>query len=1142
VNLTFRRLGVSELLPRYIFTESLFVRRRVLEVGAVSATGGASAEFLLLRGARVVVACDDDLAAVEAAQARAGGANLRFRPAMFDDLPPGGFDLVLVADVAPFVRAPERLRQLVDQVSSTGVFVGGLRNPAGLSLAQLMEPDGEGAPPTYGQVLDALAAHFPHLETATQSPLLGYQLAFERSEGLQVDGTLAGSGEAAYFVVLGSRERLRSVDPTWVQLPPAPLAFTGGRLDEAAGRAREWETRARRLKSALTEVREELARTQGDLGVAQAALERAQEEAVRARAEGELQAQAVLHPVVQDELAARVRRLESELQVAAERAAEAEQRLAARAAESEAARQQERQQQAEVQAAQESVRLERARREELQRQLDDARSKLTAAYEELRQVREELSRIRTEGERGRMSLEARGAEAQQLEERLAQARERELRLAEQHSVALAALEGARSELAHARSRAEAFEQRGTWLEAERARLERAAEADRQRWEEQLAAARATAVPSEAPALEATRTELLAEQGERRRAEDRLGILEAQERTLREVAASLESRLHAAEAEAASLRQAAAVEAGSSVQELATARQALEEAVAATQLAHQEADRQTSELRARLAEEGGRTRTLREQLSQAEERAGAAAALAAGAVARAEQAEEEARVRGVAVEEVRQAMRALELEFRTTKGEADARAERDRAAETASWTSSLAEARERLTSAEGALAESGTREAELGARLAELERHAQALEAERDESRSARIALEQAVAAAQQGAAELTAGWEARLATLETELQHTTEQLAERTESLARAEAGLGELEEARVQAEFIAEERDAALAAHATLVSERDAALAAHATLVSERDAALAAHAVLVSERDVALAERDVALAERDAAHAAHAEAVLEREAVVAERDPRLGAVAEPSPLDVEWELGAVEAQGPVPSPPAAAGELESALAAARTERDAAVERAGTLEARLREVSEQLAGLGGPGSSEEQARAAKAAREQLQVELAQERARLRVLQEEKDAIDALQAELDEQLVRITEDLQTAQFERDALVTQTEQSAAREQSAMQELESERQHLARLESERSSLLAFAERAQDELDAREVAVRSAERILAEAEQGLEAARGREEALNARLDQLQRRLAAQEGELSVLRRATSRTAPRDPEGEGRG
>ncbi len=129
MNLTFRRLGVSELLPRYIFAESLFIRRRVLEVGAVASTAGASAEFLLQRGARVVLACDDDLKAVADAQSRLGSANLRFRAAVFDDLPAGGFDLVLVADLAPWVRAPALLRELVAQVSPTGSLLGGLRNP-----------------------------------------------------------------------------------------------------------------------------------------------------------------------------------------------------------------------------------------------------------------------------------------------------------------------------------------------------------------------------------------------------------------------------------------------------------------------------------------------------------------------------------------------------------------------------------------------------------------------------------------------------------------------------------------------------------------------------------------------------------------------------------------------------------------------------------------------------------------------------------------------------------------------------------------------------------------------------------------------------------------------------------------------------
>ena len=236
---TFRRLGPSELLPRYIFAESLFARRRVLEVGAVASTGGESARFLLERGARAVVAVDEDLAAVEAAQRALGSPTLRFRPGVYEDFEEGSFDAVLVADLAPYVRAPELLRELVRLLGRGGCLMGGLRNAGGLALAQLMEPE-EGAPPTYGQLLDALSPHFPHVETATQSPLLGYQLAFERGEGLQVDGTLAKSTEAAYFVVVAGREPLRAVDPTWVQLPPEPLAFTRGRLDEVVQRARSW--------------------------------------------------------------------------------------------------------------------------------------------------------------------------------------------------------------------------------------------------------------------------------------------------------------------------------------------------------------------------------------------------------------------------------------------------------------------------------------------------------------------------------------------------------------------------------------------------------------------------------------------------------------------------------------------------------------------------------------------------------------------------------------------------------------------------------------------------------------------------------------------------------------------------------------
>ncbi|HMK72568.1 MAG TPA: methyltransferase domain-containing protein, partial [Myxococcaceae bacterium] len=550
MNLTFRRLGVSELLPRYIFAESLFVRRRVLEVGAVAATGGASAEFLVQRGARLVLACDDDLEAVAAAQKRLGSAQLRFRAAVFDDLPPGGFDLVLVADLAPWVRAPELLRQLVAQVSPTGALVGGLRNPAGLALAQLMEPDAEGAPPTYGQALDALSGHFRSVEVATQSPLLGYQLAFDRSEGLQVDGSLAGSGEAAYFVVVASQDATRPVDPTWVQLPPAPLAFTGSRLDEVATRAREWEERSRRLKENLERSRRESEGLKDELTSARQARERAEEEARRWQVQAEARERHPLQPLAQDELAARVRRLEAELRGAQERSSDAERSLGVQRAELEAVRQDQRQGMAQVLAAQESVRLERARREEIQRLLDDARAKLTAAYEELRGVREELAEVR--GADGAPAQP--GPDWRAVEERLAQARERELRLADQHSTALQAIESLQGTAAREKARAEALEQRLAFMEAERSRAERALEATAARLH--AAEGRAAAAPALALEASAAETELAALRDTVERLSARVSVAEAQESQARALADRLESDVSRAR-DAASAAGAAA---------------------------------------------------------------------------------------------------------------------------------------------------------------------------------------------------------------------------------------------------------------------------------------------------------------------------------------------------------------------------------------------------------------------------------------------------------------------------------------------------------------------------------------------------------------------------------------------------------
>ena len=396
---TFRRLGQSELLPRYIFAESLYARRRVLEIGAVASTLGQSARFLSTRGARVVVAADADLAAVQEAQSHLSTATLRFRPPIFDDFDCGSFDLVIVADLSTYVRAPELLKELARLVAKNGYLMGGLRNPAGLALSSISDPEDADAPPTYGQLLDSLTTHFNSIEVATQSPVLGYQIAFERGEGLQVDGSLAGHSEAAYYVVLAGQEPVRNFDPTWVQLPPEPLAFTGGKLEDASRRATEWKDRSTRLKEVLANKTNELTTRDSELRETMALLESAKDGVSRLTAQLETAREAPESSRERDDLANRVRRIEAELTVARERASDAEGRATAARGELEAFQRAQKDASLQALASQELVRLERARREEVATQLEDSRSRLATAYEDLRRAQEQSATERIAHER-----------------------------------------------------------------------------------------------------------------------------------------------------------------------------------------------------------------------------------------------------------------------------------------------------------------------------------------------------------------------------------------------------------------------------------------------------------------------------------------------------------------------------------------------------------------------------------------------------------------------------------------------------------------------------------------------------------------------------------------------------------------------
>ncbi|MGO9063893.1 MAG: hypothetical protein ACLQIH_04015 [Myxococcaceae bacterium] len=1022
MNLTFRRLGVSELLPRYIFAESLFVRRRVLEVGAVAATAGASAQFLLERGARVVLACDDDLQAVADAQSRLGSANLRFRATVFDDLPPGGFDLVLVADLAPWVRAPELLRELVAQVSPTGTLVGGLRNPAGLSLAQLMEPDAEGAPPTYGQALDALSAHFRSVEVATQSPLLGYQLAFERSEGLQVDGTLAGTGEAAYFVVMASQDPHRPVDPTWVQLPPAPLAFTGNRLDEVATRAREWEERSRRLKESLERTRADSDELKSTLSRTREAQERAEEEARRWQAQAESRERHPLQPLAQDELAARVRRLEAESRAAQERASEAERLLGVQRAQLEAIHQDERQGLAQVLAAQESVRLERARREELTRLLDDARTKLTAAYEELRGVREELAQLRA-AEAGSVPAQA-ALDRRAVEERLAQARERELRLAEQHSTALAAIESLQGTAATERARAEALEQRVVWLEAERARAERAAESDAAR----LRAMQQRAAVSPAASLEqsAEHTEVEALRDSVERQKSRAAVAEAQERQARATVERLEAEL-------AEARTAAA---GTVPEDVATELEALrranfEQAEALGQLATETqranaAEAEANALSARLGEvEAARQRALHES-----------AALQVASSSTAEEAEALRAERQRALAEVQ----GLQVELQTAREAAEASAaaaartassEESFRAEVALLRASGAEAR---ASTSAALAEAREQLAGAQAENAQLLLRAQASEEAQRAAEEARAALQEAAASAS-AAAPLREQLEQAQAQLRVAraLRDTLQRDLEAERARARG------LAEAHSGAEARAAQRDAVAAQE---LDELERARDAASTAVFERNA--------LEQQLLALSAKEEALQqELESARASLAGGALEAQARTAQ-----GQSLERQLADAEAQLGVLVAERAELA--AQVQGLSEEAAAERAGRAAAEEAAGAAQRQSADVARRADELQALARGAE---AQRAAVEEL-------RAQLAGTQEQASAAQAREAELQARLSEAQGRLEMVQ--RRATAQETELSALRRATGRPSAEELRSIYERAQAEISAAREGARRA--------------------------------------------------------------------------
>ena len=421
---TFKRWGQSELLPRYIFAKSIITHQRILEIGAVASTEGMSAYFLLISGARTVVACDSVLEATQRAQTKLGAPNLMFRPMVFDGLAPASFDLIAIADLAPFIRAPSFLDQLLRLLAPRGYVLGALRNAAGLALSQVMDAETEEPPPSYGQLRDLLDSRFSSIQVATQAPVLGYQLAFEEGEGLQIESSLTNVGEAAYYIVIAGAEPRTNMAPRWVQLPPEPLAFNASKLEEASLRARNWQIRFEEQRGAFEKTRSRLEVLEKEnhhqlrqLGEAQEALARLQLQT----------ALPVFEPSANLELSEKVSKLSTDLSAAEGRVTEAEARISAMSMEIQRHVQALREATTDVLAAKESVRMEREKREEAEARAKEAMERI-AQMEEATERTQPLDTAQTlEVEKAKQEVDAQKATIETLRRELEALREKHLR-------------------------------------------------------------------------------------------------------------------------------------------------------------------------------------------------------------------------------------------------------------------------------------------------------------------------------------------------------------------------------------------------------------------------------------------------------------------------------------------------------------------------------------------------------------------------------------------------------------------------------------------------------------------------------------------------------------------------------------------
>ncbi|HZY03387.1 MAG TPA: methyltransferase domain-containing protein, partial [Anaeromyxobacteraceae bacterium] len=241
----------------------------MLEIGAAAATQGASALYLAEHGAAAVVSVDDDPEALARARAECGHPFVQFLEIRIPELARGAFDLILLADGRHLAGQPGRVAELKALLARLGILVAPLPAVGGAGLSALAgtRPPADGEVPAWGPFIEALTAHFPVVELATQSAMVGWVLGPAGQEGREpeviLDGSLAGAPEAAWYLALCGERATRLSGVTLVGLPPRPLADAAVAAAEALRAARS-PPELPTLQAEVIDLRRVLAERQAD--------------------------------------------------------------------------------------------------------------------------------------------------------------------------------------------------------------------------------------------------------------------------------------------------------------------------------------------------------------------------------------------------------------------------------------------------------------------------------------------------------------------------------------------------------------------------------------------------------------------------------------------------------------------------------------------------------------------------------------------------------------------------------------------------------------------------------------------------------------------------------------------------------------